>query len=145
MGTKRCSKCGLEKDESDFPWHLVGIKRHSACSDCRKEYQRDYYQRTKEDFIEKKTSRLQDAREAARHFVFQFLQSHPCEHCGESDPYVLTFHHVNGQKKMNLSQMVNQGYSLEALLKEMGKCIVLCANCHMREEKKKRGTFYWLF
>lgn len=145
MSTKICSKCGVEKDESEFPWHFVGVKRHSACSDCRKKYQKGYYQRTKDNFIEKKTNRLLDKRDEARHYVFQYLQTHPCEKCGEADPYVLTFHHVNGRKKMNLSQMVNQGYSIEAVQEEMDKCIVLCANCHMREEKRKRGTFYWIF
>lgn len=144
MGTKRCSKCGLLKDESEFPWHFVGLKRHSACSECRKIYQTDYYQRKKDDFIEKRKNWIVDAREAARHYVYSYLQTHPCEMCGESDPAVLTFHHVRGKKKMNLSQMVNQGYSIEALQEEIDKCQVLCANDHMRVEKGKRGTIYWL-
>lgn len=145
MGTRVCSKCGVEKDESEFAWHLVGIKRHSACKDCRNKAHAEYYQRTKENFIEKKTERLQEAREAARHFVFTYLQTHPCEMCGETDPYVLTFHHVRGKKKMNISQMVNQGYSIEAIQEEIDKCQVLCSNDHLRVEKKRRGTNYWIF
>jgi len=38
---------------------------------------------------------------------------------------------------MDISQMVNQGHSLEALQTEIDICRVLCANCHMRIEKKK--------
>lgn len=145
MGTKRCSKCGLVKDESEFSWHWVGIKRHSACNACRKGYQAGYYERTKEEQLAYKTKRQEEKREAARHYVYQYLQTHPCEHCGEADPYVLTFHHVRGRKKMNISQMVNQGYSIEAIQKEVSKTIVLCSNCHMKEEKKIRGTHYWIF
>ena len=44
---------------------------------------------------------------------------------------------------MNISQMVNQGYSLDALKKEIGKCEVRCGNCHMRIEKQRRGTNYY--
>ncbi len=129
----------------EFPWHIKFVKRHSACADCRKLYQDQYYQRTKEVQAEQKVNRIEEKRETARHYVFQYLQSHPCEICGETDPYVLTFHHIRGRKKMNLSQMVNQGYSIEALQEEIDKCQVLCANCHMRVEKKKRGTNYWIF
>ncbi len=44
--------------------------------------------------------------------------------CGEADPYVLTFDHVRGSKKMNISQMVNQGYRLEVIQNEIDKCVV---------------------
>jgi ArsR family metal-binding transcriptional regulator len=145
MGIKKCSKCGEWKDESEFAWHFVGIKRHSACSACRSKYQSEYYQRTKERQLNYKAGRQVDKREEARHYVFQYLKTHPCEMCGESDPYVLTFHHVKGKKKMNISQMVNQGYSIEAIQAEIDLCIVLCSNDHLRVEKKKRGTFYWIF
>lgn len=45
-------------------------------------------------------------------------------------------------KKMAVSQMVNQGYSLTALQTEIDKCEVRCHNCHHRIEKKGRGTKY---
>jgi hypothetical protein len=82
-------------------------------------------------------------------FVTEYLRSQPCvgidpEGCPyrETDPFVLTFHHVRGTKKMDISQMVNQGYSLPAMQEEIEKCIVLCFNCHMRSEKQRRGTKY---
>ena len=136
MATKICSKCGLEKDENEFAWHWYGLRRHSACNDCRRKAQRDYYERTKEHPLEYKYNRQADEREEARHYVYEYLQEHPCVDCGESDPMVLTFDHVRGRKKMNISQMVNQGYSLEAIQEEIDKCEVVCANDHMRREKK---------
>jgi len=43
---------------------------------------------------------------------------------------------------MNRTQMVNQGYSLEAIKIEISKCQVRCGNCHLRIEKLRRGTVY---
>lgn len=118
------------------------MKKHSVCKPCRAAERLDYYQRNKEKELKYKHGRQKDKREDARHFVFSYLSRHPCVDCGESDPMVLTFDHVSGKKKMNISQMVNQGYGLEALQTEMTKCVVRCANCHMRIEKQRRGTVY---
>jgi len=72
-----------------------------------------------------------------------YTSQHGCEVCGETDPLVLTLHHpdpndkhpyLRVQRKRNM--WVNLSYAdLEA---ELEKCIVLCANCHMREERKRQ-------
>jgi predicted ATP-dependent protease len=143
MATKKCSKCGLPKDEEkDFSWSIRGIKRHSACNSCRTEERMNYYERNKEKELKYKTERQVNKRAQARHFVYTYLSSHSCVDCGESDPLVLTFDHVTATKKMDISQMVNQGYSLDAIQNEISKCEVRCGNCHMRIEKQRRGTRY---
>ena len=43
---------------------------------------------------------------------------------------------------MDISQMVNQGYSLPAIQAEIEKCEVVCLNCHYKREKVRRGTKY---
>lgn len=144
MTTKICTKCGFEKDaESDFSWSIKEIKRHSACKSCRSDERSEYYQRHREKELAYKGGRQLRKREEARQFVFNYLSAHPCVDCGEKDPMVLTFDHVTGKKKMNISQMVNQGYSLAAISAEISQCVVRCANCHMRIEKKRRGTQYF--
>jgi hypothetical protein len=142
MTTKVCTRCGLEKDINGFSWSISGIKRHARCKKCRAEERSEYYEKNKERDLEYKWDRQVAKREEARLYVFTFLSQQPCDHCGERDPLVLTFHHVRGTKKNNVSQMVNQGYSIRAIEEEIDKCIVLCGNCHMREEKRKRGTIY---
>lgn len=143
MTIKICAKCKQPKDaEADFSWSLRGIKRHSRCKKCNAEERADYYERNKEKELAYKYQRQKDRRDIARRLVTDYLRSHPCEMCGESDILVLTFHHVHGEKKMDISQMVNQGYSPDPMREEMEKCIVLCFNCHMRAEKKRRGTNY---
>ncbi len=139
---KFCTKCGLPKDESEFSWSIRGIKRHSSCNSCRAKERLDYYQRNKEKELKYKAGRQVTKREEARHFVFTYLRAPPCIDCGEADPMVLTFDHVRGSKKMNISQMVNQGYSLDAIQQEIDKCEIRCGNCHMRIEKRRRGTIY---
>lgn len=138
MNTKVCTKCGKEKDETEFSWSIRDVKRHSSCKSCRASDRIVYYQRNKNKELNYKANRQIYKREIARRFVFGYLTSHPCVDCGENDPLVLTFDHVRGKKKMNVSQMVNQGYSLDALQKEIDKCEVRCANGNLRIEKQRR-------
>jgi hypothetical protein len=143
---KKCSKCGEWKDEDEFPWknRLLGW-RHSDCKKCHSKYNAEYYQQTKDERLKYKAQRQIDKREEARHLVYEYLSHSSCADCGESDPLVLTFDHVRGNKRMNISQMVNQGYSAEAILAEISLCEVVCSNCHLKREKKRRGTKYWIF
>jgi len=142
MGTKICTRCGLEKDISEFGWERLFQKRASQCKYCRNEVRMKYYDENKEKELEYKWKRQLEKREEARLYVFNYLSTHPCVDCGERDPLVLTFDHVRGRKKMAISQMVNQGYSIQALQAEIDKCEVRCHNCHHRIEKKRRGTIY---
>jgi hypothetical protein len=139
---RTCTKCGLEKDEEEFSWSIRGVKKHSRCNSCRAEDRMDYYETHRDQELEYKASRQIEKRDEARIFIVAYLATHPCVDCGENDLMVLTFDHVRGTKKMDISQMVNQGYSLEAIAEEIDKCDVPCANCHMRVEKQRRGTRY---
>ena len=61
-----------------------------------------------------------------------------CQKCGYSKCYdALEFHHLDPKKKdFQLSALKN--YSLNALKKELDKCIMLCANCHREEHARLR-------
>ena len=142
MTTKVCSKCREEYDISHFSWSIKGVKRHAKCLKCRSEERSAYYQVHREEELAYKYERQKDRRDEARKYVWEYLSTHPCVDCGETDSIVLSFDHVRGSKKMNLSQMVNQGYSLKVLQAEIDKCEVRCMNCHMRQEKVRRGTKY---
>ena len=53
---------------------------------------------------------------------------HPCMDCGISDPRVLDFDHVRGDK---LFQVQSGKYKvMSVILAEIEKCDVVCANCH---------------
>lgn len=142
MTTRLCTKCGVEKDISEFCWSIKGVKRHSRCKTCHNAEHMDYYERNKEKMLEYKFDRQVRKRDEARAYIIEYLRTHPCVDCGETDPLVLTFDHVRGTKRMNVAELVNRGYLIEAIQEEIAKCEVRCANCHLRIEKKRRGTIY---
>lgn len=51
--------------------------------------------------------------------------------------YIMEFDHVRGVKIFNISKMVGRG--MKAVLEELAKCDVVCANCHrIRTFKRKQ-------
>jgi hypothetical protein len=57
------------------------------------------------------------------------LKSRPCDDCGIQYPhYVMDFDHVRGDKSFNISDLY--GKSEKAILAEVAKCDLVCANCH---------------
>ena len=130
MTTRLCTKCCKEKDISEFSWSIRGVKRHSRCKSCHAGERSEYYERNKDKELAYKWDRQVRKREEARAFIDEYKSTHPCVDCGKTDIRFLTFDHVRGVKKMNVSQMVNQGYSIEALQAEIDKCEIRCLECH---------------
>ncbi len=131
---RTCIKCLVSKLEEDFP-PRKGRKsgRYSHCRVCQRQYQRDHYKRNQ------KSQRLRARKRKSRikldnqRRVFEFLLDHSCVDCGESDPIVLEFDHVSGDKKAEISVLCCQGFKWDTILSEIGKCEVRCANCHRRK------------
>lgn len=142
---KTCNRCGVVKDDEEFAWKMRFIKRHTICKSCQNEYRREWYETHSDQVKQRARENTASAREENRHFVYQYLLNHPCVDCGENDPLVLTFDHVRGKKRNSISVMVQYGWSLDSIKAEIGLCEVRCFNCHMKKEKQKRGTSYWLF
>ena len=94
----------------------------------------------KERHLQQVKERTEFAREAAREYVYQHLPTHPCQNCGETDPRVLEFHHV-GDKDSEITRLVSGGWSIKRIQEEIGKCQVLCANCHRKITVEERGWF----
>lgn len=135
---KVCTKCGLPKDDAEYSWSIRGIKKHSSCNSCRAAERMDYYERNKDKELEYKWQRQLRKREEAKVFVEAYKATHPCVDCDNSDPDALTFDHVRGVKKTTIANMVNLGYSIEAISVEIAKCEVRCWTCHMKIEKRRR-------
>ena len=57
---------------------------------------------------------------------------------------MLVFDHLDPQTKQhNISQMVQQTYSLRAIEEEIEKCRVLCANHHHKHTIQQFGYKKW--
>jgi hypothetical protein len=136
---KRCARCGEVKEDDDFNWRYLGIMRQSICRDCQRLQRREHYERN----VEKEKARTYKVtkrrREDAQRFIYEYLSYQKCVDCGEYDFSVLTFDHVRGKKKKEISRMIADGDSVDAILQEIAKCQVVCANCHMRREQQRRG------
>jgi len=76
----------------------------------------------------------------ARKFIADYLATHPCVHCGESDPVVLEFDHIR-EKNRNIARLVADGATIKQIQKEIDLCQVLWRNCHARKTAKDRGFF----
>jgi hypothetical protein len=55
-----------------------------------------------------------------------------CYFCGESDPAVLQFHHIDPETKEFDVGNSHQSQGIEKVRREIAKCIVVCGNDHLR-------------
>jgi diphthamide synthase (EF-2-diphthine--ammonia ligase) len=70
-----------------------------------------------------------ERREKVKRKMMDFYKIHPCVDCGEADPRVLDFDHLNN-KIYNISTLISKEYCWETILDEASKCEIRCANCH---------------
>lgn len=75
------------------------------------------------------------ARRTTRIKALEYLAKKGCADCGERDPRVLEFDHLDPSRKSDdISKLFSDGYSWgsEKLRVEIRKCRVVCANCHRK-------------
>ena len=139
---KQCAHCKETKPLEEFAWNnkLLG-RRQKHCRDCMKMFNRQSYERRDE----KRKREVQENRKRrvmeVQQYIWDYLAAHPCARCGESDPRVLEFDHIKGNKFQSISKMVSDGHTIRSVKKEIAKCQVLCANCHRKKTIKERGWF----
>ena len=74
-----------------------------------------------------------------REWVYQYLLRNPCVDCGEEDPVVLEFDHIEDKSTPVATAVTN--YTTENLIAEVAKCEVRCGNCHKKVTAVERGTY----
>lgn len=124
-----CTKCKVEKplDEFSFRYKARGIKL-SQCKTCMKENNRRHYLSNSEDYKERSAKRTAD--NVA--WFTEFKKDLKCNRCGFDHPAAIQFHHIDPSlKSYEVGLMVRNGYSIGLIQKEIEKCEILCANCHM--------------
>lgn len=149
MDVKVCGRCTQEKPIGEFSWKdEVSGKRHSVCKACHKEYRQQHYLENQDKYQDKarrwRSENIAERRLQARTYIIEYLRSHPCLDCGESDIVVLDFDHVRGTKRENVSNLAKSGTPLRGIIAEIAKCEVRCSNCHRRKTAKERGHWYRL-
>jgi hypothetical protein len=127
MDTKVCWRCHKERDIEDFALNRCRKDgRQNTCRYCKKELDKEYFTTHREKFEKYKRKQCQRARE--------FIEANkiPCS-CGESHTAALMFHHENPrEKETSIGLVINLGWSIERIKKEIAKCRVMCLNCHAK-------------
>jgi hypothetical protein len=67
-----------------------------------------------------------------RYWLYSIKKKSKCEICGfDKHPAALEFHHKNPlEKDIAICHLVKYKRNKEAILEELKKCILICANCH---------------
>lgn len=112
--TRVCTKCNTLQDIEEFyrkGYYTTGkVRRQSECKTC--------YKQTIKDIYDYKVS-----------IVNEYKSNKGCKKCGCSKHYLLDFHHLDRSKKdFEISSAAR--HSVESIMEEIKKCIILCANCH---------------
>jgi hypothetical protein len=137
---KTCPGCGAVLPRDAFgpnTGRRDGLQ--SYCRPCMRAKDKRHYERHHARRRSALVAWTRRRRDVNARFVLSFLVDHPCIDCGESDPIVLEFDHVRGRKRAPIERLVSVGCSREALLVELDKCVVRCANCHRRRTAQTRG------
>jgi hypothetical protein len=75
-----------------------------------------------------------------RNELFNYISKHCCIDCGEKDPIVLDFDHVDPKKKFKpVSKLLSGHYSWDSVKREVLKCEIRCANCHRRKTYREQN------
>lgn len=142
MEKKICSTCKVQKLITEFSFkNKEKNKLQSQCKECQKGPRNDWYARNRERHSINTSRNRELATKAARSYILNYLLTNPCIDCGETDPRVLEFDHVRGQKERALSEASRAGWSIEKIKKEIDKCDVRCSNCHKRKTAKDQNWY----
>lgn len=138
--TKTCTMCQEEKPMDEFHRNSRNKDgRAYRCKKCMNKTVNEHHKR--EDYRARQISQKADRTSINREYLWEHLNAHPCEHCGNTDPRVLEFDHINQENKSaDISYLVTRA-SLGTLQEEITKCRVLCANCHRIRSAHQLG--YW--
>lgn len=92
---------------------------------------------------EKNAARAKNGRRKILDFLQEYKQQRGCLDCGEDYPYwMLDFDHVRGTKRFSLGQSYQSGMNMQAVLEEVAKCEVVCANCHRNRTHMRSSGKY---
>ena len=107
----------------------------------QKEYGRSWYERHKEEVIERKKRRQRNIWDWFRRYKSTLY----CMDCGISHPAVLQFHHRDrADKSFTISKIVSRATSIKQITREIEKCDVLCVNCHAKRHwRETHETDSW--
>ena len=128
-----CPRCGPQ------PRGNFGINNQKKsglqvlCKSCQSKNTRSWYAENREQQRANIKRNKIANRLIVRRKVAEYLLTHPCVDCGQTDIIVLEFDHVAGDKIDTITMLMQRNSSWEKISNEIKKCVVRCANCHRRK------------
>lgn len=119
--TRICGSCSLKYD-------YYGQKA-SLCRLCKRVYDRTYYANRSDETKKRKTALQAERKRGLANFINNIKSTRGCIDCKIKNFIVLDFDHIK-DKSFNISDGVRSGYGEDTLMREIGKCDIVCANCH---------------
>lgn len=131
---KHCRKCNQEKLVEFF--YKNGKTKDGYQTWC-KECQHDN-QRQRKDY---RAEWMREKRKEVTEYM-RSLKDKPCADCGVHYPtHIMQFDHLDpNEKEYELGSIARQLSSFESIKAEADKCEVVCANCHLDREFKRRRS-----
>src|SRR2546430_5412285 len=130
MTTKRhCPGCDKDLDLDRFSWKNQAKEiRQVWCKGCLKEANHVHYLNNTQLYKDRALHRNKQMADENKRQLYEYLSTHPCVDCGNSDIRVLDFDHVYGEKVENVSRLLGHSVAWPTILVEIAKCEVRCAN-----------------
>jgi hypothetical protein len=140
MHLRRCGSCQELKPIAEFSLRQRRGRAHrdNYCRACRAEYVREHYAQHKDRYVAQAVRRKKELALQRAGYLIALFRARPCVDCGEDDALVLEFDHL-GDKKFNITKGIT-AHSWQAVLDEIAKCDVVCANCHRRRTASRAGS-----
>lgn len=95
---------------------------------------RKHYEKNKEKMKKRARENTLKQRDILRQHISDWKkQGCQAENCFETSICCMQAHHINPlSKRFAVSTSIQKGYSLSSIIKELAKCVCLCANCHFK-------------
>lgn len=136
---RKCSSCGATYPIERFAWRSRGLHRQQICRSCQKVASNEWYRRNTDR--QKARVRVNNRKyiKKARVVILE-RKRQPCADCQRRHPsWVMQFDHLPGTVKLfDLARAMSAHRSIGAIVAEMDKCEVVCANCHCRRTHARR-------
>ncbi|MFA5856705.1 MAG: hypothetical protein WC867_05070 [Candidatus Pacearchaeota archaeon] len=102
----------------------------------RRECRRRWYKNNRDSELKY----INNRKKSIKRWFEDYKSKLKCSKCSEDHPATLEFHHKKSKdKEFEVSKMVSEGFSIEKILNETNKCLVLCSNCHKKEHYSNKN------
>jgi len=132
MQSKICCKCQQLKSFEEFNKNNSRKDgRQTYCRICSIKSAKYSYSSRKHELRQVFAERADIKRRKIVAQIGQIKADTGCIFCKEKEPSCLDFHHTDNTKDKSVSYFAH-AKSITKALKEIEKCIILCANCHRK-------------